>query len=168
LEFKIRGTLDEGQLNAHKRLLTREPEVLRLDWDVIMSGLKNVKTDDEVLSYLIQNFIRLKSNFKSKRRSSGMPHPECLKKLLEIKLKEMSYILFITGSRKVKQYKIEQVYLKERKILSLNMDGIQNVRRFIARYVNENHEILPIQFLHEKTVVTDYCVAPGRAEHKNS
>ncbi|WP_234987193.1 hypothetical protein [Bacillus sinesaloumensis] len=162
-EFKIRGTLDEGQLNAHKRLLTNGEEVLRLNWNMIFKALKEIQTHDEILKYLIHNFLELNSRFKSKRQSSGMP-----KEIVGGKSKKDELHFIITGSRIAKPYKVEKVYQEERTILNTNIDGIQNARRFIARYVKENHEHLPLEFHNEKTLITDYCIAPGRAEHKNS
>jgi hypothetical protein len=74
-EFKIKGTLDEAQISAHKRLIDKEEiEVIRLTWENVMESLHSIKINDDVLKYLLSNYLHLNNRFKSKRRASGMPH----------------------------------------------------------------------------------------------
>jgi hypothetical protein len=135
LEFKIRGTLDEGQINAHKGLLHHPNiEVIRLNWDIVFQALRQIKTEDAILNYLIQQFLELKSKFQSKRQSSGMP-----KEIIGHVNKENDLYFTITGSKGYKPYQVEKVYLESRELLHSELSGIQSARRFIANYILENH-----------------------------
>jgi hypothetical protein len=163
LEFKIRGTLDEGQINAHKRLLHHTNlEVIRLNWDNVFQALSQIKTEDAILNYLIHQFLELKPKFQSKRQSSGMP-----KEIIGHVNNENDLYFTIIGSKEYKPYQVEKVYLKSREPLHSELSGIQSARRFIAKYVYENHSTLPMNYIGNETVINDYCVAPGRAEKKN-
>ncbi|WP_238458044.1 hypothetical protein [Alkalihalobacterium alkalinitrilicum] len=164
-EFKIRGSLNEGQINAHKRLLHYPNiEVIRLNWDIVFNALHKLDTQDTILNYLIQQFMELKTKFQSKRQSSGMP-----KGIIGHVNKDNELYFKITGSKEVKPYRVEKVYLESQELLSSELKGIQSARRFIASYVYENQSKLPLQYIGggEETVVNDYCVVPGRAEKKN-
>lgn len=162
-EFKIRGVLDEGQISAHKRLINKEDvPVIRLTWDNVMNCLEVIKTDDTVLNYLLQNFLVLKNRFRSKRRSSGMP-----KEIISHKNKSDELHFVITGSNEYKPYKVEKVFGKKIELLKDDLSGITVARKFIAQYVNQHKDNLPINYIGEATVVNDFCVAPGRAEKKN-
>jgi hypothetical protein len=162
-EFKIRGVLDEGQISAHKRLLNKENvQVIRLTWDDVMASLATIQSDDEVLLYLLKNFSELKGKFKSKRRSSGMP-----KEIISHINKSYELYFIITGSKTHKPYKVEMVFDKKIKLLRNDLSGIMVARKFIAQYVYQNKDSLPINFKENYTEVSDYCVAPGRAEKKN-
>ncbi len=162
-EFKIRGSLDEGQITAHKKLLMKEDvRVIRLTWDNIMGCLEKIEVHDEVLFYLIQNFLKVENNFRSKRGSSGMPKEV----ISAINLKDKLHFI-ITGSKTHKPYKVEKVYGNETKLLNGNLSGITVARRYIAQYVNEYKDLLPIDYKGDATIISDFCVAPGRAEKKN-
>jgi hypothetical protein len=163
LEFKIRGSLDEGQINAHIRLLNTPIDVIRLNWDIIFTVLSNIKTEDQIIKYLIQNFLELKNEFKSRRKSSGMP-----KEVIGGKSNKDDFYFQITGSRTHRPYTVEKIYLENRELLNSDLEGIQSARRFIAKYVIGNYKSLPIEYKEDKTIINDFCVAPGRAEHKNA
>jgi hypothetical protein len=163
LEFKIRGILDEGQINAHKRLLhNSNVEVIRLNWDIVFQALSQMKTNDIILNGLIHQFMEMKSKFQSRRKSSGMP-----KEIIGHVNKKNDLYFIITGSKENKPYQVEKVYLESRELLHSELRGIQSARRFIANYVHENHNTLPIHFIGKETVINDYCVVPGRVENKN-
>ncbi|MGF6952440.1 hypothetical protein QF028_004945 [Neobacillus sp. B4I6] len=163
-EFKIRGVLDEGQISAHKRLINKEDvQVIRLTWDNVMDSLEGIETDDAVLFYLLQNFLNLKNKFKSKRRSSGMP-----KEVISSVNKSNDLYFVITGSKVHKPYKVEKVFSGNKELIKDDLPGITAARKFIAQYVNQNKGSLPFDYQGDLTVINDYCVAPGRAEKKNS
>jgi len=155
-EFKIRGVLDEGQITAHKRLIDRENvQVMRLTWDHVMDSLKSIETKDEVLQYLLNSFLELKSKFTSKRRSSGMP-----KEIISHLNKSNELHFIITGSKAYKPYKVELVINGLPEILKNDLLGITVARKFIAEYVEEHKETLPFEYKGAITVISDYCVAP--------
>ncbi|ETI69440.1 hypothetical protein [Neobacillus vireti] len=162
-EFKIRGTLDEGQISAHKRLFINEDvQVIRLTWDHVMESLEKIKTNDSVLQYLLKNFFEIKNKFKSKRRSSGMP-----KEIISHINRKNELHFIITGSRAYKPYKVEMVFNEKTELLRNDLIGITAARRYIAEYVYLNKDSLPFTYRGDKTEINDYCVAPGRAEKKN-
>ncbi|WP_064091528.1 hypothetical protein [Rossellomorea aquimaris] len=162
-EFKIRGTLDEGQIAAHKKLLSKdEVEVLKLTWDDVMNCLNAVDAKDPIQKYLIDNFLILESNFKSKRRSSGMP-----REIISNKKRENELFFTITGSKNHKPYIIEQHYKGQKVKINDQCLGIQEARRFIAEYVIKNFEALPLRKIDAFTEISDFCIAPGRTENKN-
>lgn len=75
-EFKIRGSLDEAQISAHKKLLSPYAKVIRLQWSDVTNALQNILTNEsigDIENFLITNFLGVSKNFKQKRRSSGMP-----------------------------------------------------------------------------------------------
>ncbi|EAR66216.1 hypothetical protein B14911_10792 [Bacillus sp. NRRL B-14911] len=162
-EFKIRGTLDEGQISAHKKLLTNgEVEVIRISWDQVFHALAAIQTEDEIIKYLIQNFVELKRKFQSKRRSSGMP-----KAIISNIKKEHELYFTITGSKMSRPYQVRKHYQGKVELLKGDLDGITAARSFIANYIRTYKEDLPINYFGEETVINDYCIAPGRAEKKN-
>ncbi|MCG1027628.1 hypothetical protein J5S49_04940 [Virgibacillus halodenitrificans] len=162
-EFKIRGVLDEGQISAHKRLIEKEDvQVIRLTWDNVMDSLAEIETDDDVLNYLIQNFLRLKNKFRSKRRSSGMP-----KEIISHINKYDELYFIITGSKAHKPYKVEKVFNNRTQLIKDDLSGITLARKYIAQYVYQNKDSLPFEYIGDATVINDFCVAPGRAEKKN-
>jgi hypothetical protein len=162
-EFKIRGTLDEGQISAHKRLINRENiEIIRLTWDNVMETLAAIQTDDEVLIFLLQNFLQLKNKFKSKRRSSGMP-----KAIISNINRSNELYFIITGSRTHQPYTVEMVFNNKRDLLRDDLTGITSARRFIAEFVYHSKDSLPLEYKGDVTEISDYCVVPGRAEKKN-
>ncbi|WP_254843912.1 hypothetical protein [Virgibacillus dokdonensis] len=162
-EFKIRGVLDEAQISAHKRLLKNCKKVIRLRWIDIINSLKEVnKNADSTERFLVEQFLLVTNNFKSKRKSSGMP-----KQIISHINKDKEPHFVITGSQKVKPYIVEYVCDGKKTIINNNLSGIQEARRWIAKYINQNKETLPIPNDGMNTVISDYCVAPGRAEKKN-
>lgn len=162
-EFKIRGALDEGQITAHKKLINKEEvQVIRLNWDNVMNSLENITTEDNILNYLIQNFLMLKSRFRSKRRSSGMP-----KEIISNINKSDELHFVITGSKAHKPYRVEKIFGGKSELLEDDLSGITAARNYIARYVNQNKDILPFDCIGEATIINDFCVATGRAEKKN-
>ncbi|WP_234028503.1 hypothetical protein [Lentibacillus sp. Marseille-P4043] len=162
-EFKIRGVLDESQLAAHQTLLGEGHKVLRLKWSDVINALKETnKNGDNIQSYLINQFLMVTRNFKSKRRSSGMP-----KQIISHVNKVDELYFIITGSRNIKPYVVEYVHNGKKEPLNNNLGGIQEARRWIANYVINNKKSLPITFDGMNTVITDYCVVPGRIKRKN-
>ncbi|WP_417897765.1 hypothetical protein ABN702_15950 [Bacillus haimaensis] len=163
MEFKIRGVLDEGQITAHKRLINREDvQVIRLTWDDVMDSLAEIETNDEVLKYFLQNFLLLKNKFMSKRRSSGMP-----KEIISHINKSEELHFVITGSKAHQPYKVEKIFAGKIELLKDDLPGITVARKFIARYVYQNKDLLPFDYKGDATLINDYCIAPGRAEKKN-
>jgi hypothetical protein len=162
-EFKIRGTLDKGQIASHKKLLSsKETEVLELNWNDIRDSLKKIELNDPVLIFLVQAFIEVIPDFKSKRRSSGMP-----KQIISHINREKELHFIITGSKLTKNYSVEKVYNGETTQLNQSLIGIQEARRFIATYVLSNYNELQINSVGQETVINDYCVVPGRSIKKN-
>ncbi|WP_342542430.1 hypothetical protein MHH33_16840 [Paenisporosarcina sp. FSL H8-0542] len=162
-EFKIRGTLDEGQISAHKRLIKKEDiQVIRLSWDNVFHSLEAINTDDLVLLFLVENFLELKFKFQSKRRSSGMP-----KEIISGINRSNDFYFRITGSRAYKPYKVEMIYNGKAKMIRDDLSGITVARKYIAQYVHQNKDSLPLDYQGDVTEITDYCVAPGRAEKLN-
>ncbi|UXH44428.1 hypothetical protein N5C46_22895 [Rossellomorea vietnamensis] len=162
-EFKIRGALDKGQISAHKKLLSsKDSEVLEYNWNDVKDSLQKIELNDPVLFYLVQSFIEVIPSFKSKRRSSGMP-----KQIISQINKENELHFIITGSRVSKNYSLDKVYKGEKIQLNRALNGIQEARRFIAKYVLSNYYDLPIEFIGQETVINDYCVVPGRSMKKN-
>ncbi|MEC2159754.1 hypothetical protein [Virgibacillus halodenitrificans] len=163
-EFKIRGVLDENQLAAHKKLLRKDAKIIRLTWADVISSLEKIHVpQDSIDHYLLNEFLRVTDNFKSKRRASGMP----TQIISGINKKDKCHFI-ITGSRNIKVYTVEISVDGNKQMLHSNLRGIQEARRWIADYVLHNHEQLGITFEGMNTEVTDYCVVPGRAEKKNS
>lgn len=162
-EFKIRGVLDEAQISAHKKLLKDCKKVIRLRWTDVTNALKEVyKNADSTERFLVEQFLLVTNNFKSKTKSSGMP-----KQIISHVNKSNEPYFVITGSKKVKPYVVEYVFDGEKIIINSNLSGIQEARRWIAKYINKNKENLSIPYDGMNTVISDYCVAPGRAENKN-
>ncbi|MGA5691486.1 hypothetical protein [Cytobacillus pseudoceanisediminis] len=161
-EFKIRGKLDESQLAAHKRLIGKDGKIIRLTWENVIKALQQIVRNDAnpLITYLIEQFIISAKLFKSKRNASGMP-----KQIISHINKSDELHFVITGSKESGQYQVDMKNGLEKTTLSSSLKGIQDARRFIADYV-WSHE-LPIIFTGLDTVVNDYCVVPGRAEHKN-
>ncbi|MED0660981.1 hypothetical protein [Bacillus smithii] len=97
-EFKIRGSLDEAQISAHKKLLSPHAKIIRLQWSDVIHVLQNILANEpigDVENFLITNFLEVSKNFKQKRRSSGMPprivshtkkENEVISSLLEVNL----------------------------------------------------------------------------------
>jgi hypothetical protein len=162
-EFKIRGTLDENQIAAHKKLLGTNCEVIRLKWTNIKSALQAIKLEsNSIENYLINEFLKVTPHFKSKRKSSGMP-----KEIISNINKENEFHFIITGGKRLGPYKLEKVFNGKKTVLNDKLQGIQAARKWISTYVFNNHSILPIEFEGMNTIISDYCVLPGRPEKKN-
>ncbi|WP_181346844.1 hypothetical protein [Thalassobacillus sp. CUG 92003] len=162
-EFKIRGTLDEAQIAAHKKIFNNECNIIRLQWSQVVRALDKLKTDNQLITFLIEEYLKVTVNFKSKRNASGMP-----KEIISARKKEKEMHFIITGSRKVKPYTVHRVIESNKVIVNDNLGGIQEARRWIAEYVLQNKNSLPLTYEGMKTVVTDYCVVPGSAEKNNA
>jgi len=52
LEFKIRGTLDEGQLAAHKMKLSNCKDIIRLEWNDVIDVLETITIEATDLQQL--------------------------------------------------------------------------------------------------------------------
>jgi hypothetical protein len=89
------------------------------------------------------------------------------KEIISHKNKSDELHFVITGSKEYKPYKVEKVFGKKIELLKDDLSGITVARKFIAQYVNQNKDDLPINYIGDATVVNDFCVAPGRAEKKN-
>jgi hypothetical protein len=162
-EFKIRGTLDKGQISAHKKLLSsKDTKVLEYNWNEVTDSLQKIELDDPVIFFLVQSFIEVIPNFKSKRRSSGMP-----KQIISNINKENELHFIITGSKLSKNYTVDKVYSSETVQLNQSLNGIQEARRFIAKYILNNYNELPVDFIGQETIINDYCIVPGRNMKKN-
>lgn len=162
-EFKIRGVLDEAQIATHKRLLNDCEKVIRLEWSDVFEAINKIRTGTGSLErYLLDQFLMVTNNLKSKRRSSGMPH-----QIISHVNQENEFHFIITGSRNVRPYTVEQVYKGRKTIINDSLGGIQDARRWIAKYILKNRESLPIVYDGMNTVISDYYVVPGRFENKN-
>jgi hypothetical protein len=164
-EFKIRGYLDESQISAHKKLLSPHAKVIRLQWVDVTNALLNILTNEpinDIEKFLITNFLEVSKKFKQKRRSSGMP-PQ----IISHTKKENELYFIITGSKSLGVYTVDKVFNNEVERINSSLNGIQSARRWIAKYVIENKENLPLNYQGEQTIINDYCVAPGRPEKKN-
>ncbi|PGW68532.1 hypothetical protein [Bacillus thuringiensis] len=162
-EFKIRGVLDEAQIAAHQKLLGENVKIIRLTWTDVISALKKIHTPKDSISYyLLNEFLYVTDNFKSKRRSSGMPS-----QIISNIKKEDECHFIITGSKKLKVYTVEIMMNGKKEILHSNLKGIQEARSWVANYVHTQHKQLPILFEGMNTEISDYCVVPGRAEKNN-
>ncbi|MFD2442640.1 hypothetical protein ACFSO7_01350 [Bacillus sp. CGMCC 1.16607] len=162
-EFKIRGVLDEAQIAAHQRLLGENVKIIRITWSDVITVLKTIHTSqDSINHYLLTEFLHVTDNFKSKRRSSGMPT-----QIISNINKENECHFIITGSKKMKVFTIEIMMDGKKKMLHTNLKGIQEARNWIAKYVYNKHIQIPILFEGMNTEISDYCVVPGRAEKKN-
>jgi hypothetical protein len=127
-----------------------------------MKSLKAIETEDTVLLYHIQKFLDLNHKFKSKRRSSGMP-----KAIIGQVYKSKDLYFIITGSKAYKPYKVEMVTQGNIELLRDDLTGITVSRKFIAQYVEQKKDSLPFEYKGAITEISDYCIAPGRAEKKN-
>jgi hypothetical protein len=164
-EFKIRGSLDEAQISAHKKLLSPHAKVIRLQWSDVTHALQNILANEpigDVENFLITNFLEVSRNFKQKRRSSGMPS-----QIISHTKKENEVYFIITGSKSLGTYTVDKVVNNKVERINSSLDGIQSARRWIAKYVNENKDRLPLDYQGEQTIINDYCVVPGRPEKKN-
>ena len=164
-EFKIRGSLDEAQISAHKNLLSPYARVIRLQWSDVTNALHNILTNEsisDIENFLITNFLEVSKNFKQKRRHSGMPT-----QIISHKKKENEVYFIITGSRSLGVYTVDKVVNNEIERINSSLNGIQAARRWIAKYVIENKEKLPLNYQGEQTIISDYCVVPDRPEKKN-
>jgi hypothetical protein len=164
LEFKIRGNLDEGQLAAHRKLLGNNATIVRLKWEDVVNSLRNCKdvNDDPIYDFLIDQFLEVSQGFKRKRKSSGMP----VQVISNINNESKLYFI-ITGSKKTGVYTIDKVYNQKTERLNDNINGIIPARKWIAKYVMDNFRELPLEFHGDQTIISDYCVVPGRPEKKN-
>lgn len=162
-EFKIRGTLDNAQLAAHKRKLSNYKGTISLKWEDVVHALEAIKEEaNEVQAYLIDQFILSTQTFTSKRRSSGMP-----KEIIGGRKSEDELHFIITGSKETNGYTVDMVLpdgTKER--IHEKLSGIQHSRRWIAKYVQKNHSDLPIEYMDKKTIINDFCVKPGRLKNE--
>lgn len=162
-EFKIRGTLDESQIAAHKKLLGESCEVIRLKWANIEKALQIISLNcNGIENYLISEFLKVIPLFKSKRNSSGMP-----KEIISNINKENELHFIITGGKGLGPYKVEKVFHDQKTLLNTELTGIQASRAWIAAYVLNNYNLLPIQFESMNTIISDYCVLPDRPKKKN-
>ncbi|MEH7515110.1 hypothetical protein V7146_20530 [Gottfriedia acidiceleris] len=161
-EFKIRGTLDEPQLIAHQKLL--KGKVIQLEWKYVIEALKNVyllNQEKPVQCFLIEQFLDVTSNFKSKRKSSGMPS-----QIISGKVSQDKAYFTITGSKYINRPYVVEIVLDGKKVeLNNNLKGIQEARRWIANYVITNSDNLPINFIGMNTEITDLCIVPGRKKN---
>jgi hypothetical protein len=163
LEFKIRGFLDESQIAAHRRLLGDDASIIRLQWDDILDALGKCRVEtSSIVSYLIEQFNEVSQNFREKRRSSGMPT-----QIISNVKKEMNVYFVITGNKQLGAYTVDKVENGNTDRLNNNLNGIQVARRWIANYISDNHEHLSIDYEGNETIVSDYCVVPGRPIKKN-
>jgi len=165
-EFKIRGTLDESQIAAHQKLLSKENKVIELSWTNVLDALTKVHNDkNPVQSYLIKQFLVVSNNFKSKRKSSGMPT-----QIIGAKVNPNEIYFIITGSKNIKEpYVVELVIDGKKEEIKSDLKGIQEARRWIAHYVidnKNNKNNLPIKFDGMNSEITDLCVVPGRKKNK--
>lgn len=164
-EFKIRGTLDESQMDAHKKLLGANAKVIRLQWEEVIIALRKVgERSTTVSKFLVDQFIEVSQNFKDKRKASGMPK-EVISNVKNDQRDEVYFI--ITGSRDIGFYTVDLVQNGEAMRVNNKLKGIMAARRWIAQFVLEHNDILRITFNELETIVTDYCVVPGRPEKKN-
>lgn len=161
-EFKIRGTLDEAQLAAHKAKLSNYNGTICLKWPDVITALEKVKKEaSEIQRFLIKEFISASQQFKSKRSSSGMP-----KEIIGGRKKEDDLHFIITGSKETDGYTVDIVFpngMKKR--LANQLQGIQHTRRWIAKFVYENKGKLPLTNVNNQTIITDFCVKPGRIKN---
>ncbi|MBN6188272.1 hypothetical protein JQN58_15545 [Aneurinibacillus sp. BA2021] len=162
-EFKIRGILDEGQITAHKNLLGHNCGIVRLEWIDIITALEKVNANNrDIEKFLIEQFLEVSSNFKSKRIASGMP-----KEIISHVKKDNELHFIITGSKKTGTYTVEMEENYSKVMLNQELSGIQSARSWIAKYVFENKDNLNINYEGMNTIISDYCVAPNRDEKKN-
>jgi uncharacterized membrane protein len=93
-----------------------------------------------------------------KKRKSGMP-----KEVTSHQKRESDLYFMITGCKDTVNYSIHIVKPgKYPESLYNEISGIQDSQRWIARFVKEHYEILPIYYENNETVITDRCVKPGR------
>lgn len=161
-EFKIRGALDEGQLAAHKKKLANCNDIIRMEWHDVISVLESVKgAADDLQKLLLEEFAVASLSFNEKRAASGMP-----KEIIGGRNKSNDLHFVITGSKEIGSYTIDIGYPGgEKRGLVRGLPGIQEARRWIANYVQENHRVLPIETLDDETIITDFCVKPGRLKN---
>lgn len=162
LEFKIRGTLDEGQLAAHKKKLVNCKEVLRLEWRDVISVLASIKgAATDLQKFLLEEFEIASLSFNEKRPASGMPN-----EIIGGSNKSNDLHFVITGSNEIGSYTIDISYPGGvKQSLVRELPGIQDARRWIANYVQENYRVLPLEFLEDETIISDFCVKPGRLKN---
>lgn len=87
------------------------------------------------------------------------------KEIISHRKKEDNLYFTITRSKETLDYTIDIVKpgnFAER--LYYNSKGIQVSRRWIASYIKENFEKLPLSYEGNETVITDRCVKPGRTK----
>ncbi|WP_221563177.1 hypothetical protein [Alkalihalobacillus sp. TS-13] len=146
-EFKIRGNLDEAQLAAHKKKLPNYKGTIRLKWSDVIEALHFIKKDgNQVQRFLIDEFIASSKDFKIRRKSSGMP-----KEIIGGRNIEEEIHFIITGSKDTNGYSVDIVLpdgMKKRLINSLS--GIQASRKWIAGFIIEMQNQLPIDNVDKK------------------
>lgn len=161
VEMKVRGTLDDGQLAAHKRKFTKSAEIIEVTWANVINVLSQLQLQtDSIEGYLVTQFLTEFSEMSDRQHSSGMP-----KEIIGGKSKWDETHFIISGSRTTGTYTVD-LYRSDGKIERLHeqMAGIQESRRFIANFVCENHEKLGIEDIDDETIITDRCVKPGRSK----
>lgn len=163
LEFKIRGTLDEGQLAAHKMKLASCKDIIRLEWNDVIDVLETIKSEaNNLQKFLIEEFAEASLSFNKKRQASGMP-----KEIIGGRNKSDKLHFIITGSKEIGTYTIDISYPDgENKNLKDDLRGIQDSRRWIANYVLNNVKKLPLESVDDETIITDFCVKPGRLKNE--
>jgi hypothetical protein len=161
-EFKIRGTLDDAQLAAHKIKLQNYSGTIMLQWKDVVNSLEYIKDEgNEIQRFLINEFIKSSKLFKSKRRASGMP-----KEIIGGSNHTGNLYFRIIGSKEIGVYTVDIVFPRgKEKRLESKLDGIQSSRRWIAKYVLENHNTLQLKDFSKETIITDFCVKPGRLKN---
>lgn len=161
-EFKVRGKLDEAQLTAHEMKLPNCKEIIRITWDEVIEALEYLQTKgNEVQCFLLKELVTSLPKLKSPRRSSGMP-----KEIIAGQNMKDSLHFIITGSKETDGYTVDIVHANgDTKRINNSLSGIQSARRWIANYIYENQYDLPIKEVGEETIITDYCVKPGRKKN---
>lgn len=118
--------------------------------------------NNSIVGFLIEQFNEVSQNFREERRASGMPT-----QIISNIKKEKNVYFVITGSRELGIYTVDKVEHDITERLNNNLNGIQSARRWIANYILEKHTKLSIDYEGIETMVSDYCVVPGRPIKKN-
>ena len=162
LEFKIRGTLDESQLVAHKKKLSDCKDIIRIQWNDVIDALEAIKSEaNDLQRFLIEEFSTASLTFNKRRQSSGMP-----KQIIGGRNKSNMLHFVITGSKEIGHYFIDINYPDGVKTNLINeLRGIQDARRWIAKYVFENYKELSLRSVDDETIISDFCVKPGRLKN---
>lgn len=155
-EFKVSGTLNDGQFAAHGAKLSPNAGQIELTWKQIGEAMRSFELVGQ-RKWLIDQFCELIAEFESPQPASGMP-----KQIISRRKAQPNETYFvINGNQRSGIYTVDVVRPGEpaQRILDKGT-GIQSNRRWIQQYIQGSNNMS--SFLDVDGLVIDCCESPGR------